>query len=184
MLFNPEEVLNFWFKEIPQKMWYKKDSEFDKKIINRFGSFYEQAIKGNLDSWIDKPNSALALIIILDQFSRNMFRGSLKAFEFDHKALSISKELIKNSKDKEIQISSRYFAYMPLMHSEDLDDQILSVKKLNSLLIEKGGKGENKFAKDHKDIIEKYGRFPHRNKTLNRKSTPGEEEFLKEHGGY
>ncbi len=176
-----QEILNFWFDENNKSMWFKKDIVFDKKIIDKFENLYKQASNGELSSWLDTPESSLALIILLDQFPRNMFRNSPKAFASDNLALTYAKLVIKKNYDKKISSDKLAFLYMPFMHSEKLADQNQSVA-----LFGKTGLTKNlEYAKEHREIIVRFGRFPHRNAILQRKTTDEEDKFLKEeHSGY
>ena len=192
-----DSVLDFWFgeldsqgREAPGKaeLWFKKSDAFDKEIREKFGEVWSQAVSGKLDEHVTSPRSALALIIVLDQFSRNLFRQSPEAFASDDKALSITKSGMEKGWDKELPLVMRHFFYMPFMHSEDLDDQKKSLELYNDLVklssppLNERFKTVYDFAKRHYDIIERFGRFPHRNSILGRESTPEEVEFLKQPG--
>lgn len=168
-----DDVLNFWFLELEAKDWWKKDSHLDNAIRDRFGAYHEAAKNGELDAWKETPKGALALILILDQFSRNIYRDTPDAFSADELALSISQEVIKSGKDKELSGTERSFLYMPFMHSESSEVHKVAVELFKEL-------GTNlEFELAHKKIIDQFGRYPHRNKILKRESTAEEIEFLK-----
>lgn len=174
-----ETVLTFWAHAGPEK-WWRKDADFDAEIARQFGELHRLAQLGELDSWeLASPDSALALIIVLDQFSRNLFRQDPKAFSSDKKALALCYSCIERKTDLAMREDLRSFAYLPLMHSEQLHDQERSVAISKTLK-----KPETlKAAIEHHDIIARFGRFPHRNLVLNRTSTTDEIAFL-ENGGF
>lgn len=172
------EILDFWFSQ-PQK-WWLKERDFDLTIRNRFEADLVQAVHGRYDPWKKTARGTLALIILLDQFSRNMYRDSPKAFSQDGLALEACKAGMKKGLDTKLSDQERAFFYMPLMHSENLEDQKESLKRFASLG-EAQSEG-NKYALLHYRIIERFGRYPHRNKILGRPSTPEEIEFLKQPG--
>ena len=179
-MFN--KVLSFWFERASPKQWFSKDDSFDQEIKKEFNNTYNQAIKGELDDWKKQANSCLALVIVLDQFSRNLFRNDKRAYAQDEKSIELTKYALGKDFDKELEGPQKAFLIMPLMHSEDLADQELCVT-LFSLWGEEYS--ENlKFAKEHRDIIKEFGRFPHRNKDLGREDTLEEKEFLKNHKGF
>lgn len=175
---TPHSVLHFWFQETPPELRFSKNESFDRKIRDRFLSTYEQIREGAFEDWKDSAEGTLALIIILDQFSRNMFRDTARMFESDEQALAIALEGIQMGRDKEIPIEQRAFFYMPLMHSEDIKvhDQALQ------LFSAPGLENNLKFEFLHRNILDKFGRYPHRNKILGRTSTEQEIEFLKTPG--
>ncbi len=175
MLHNYNQVIDFWFSN--QDKWFAKDPQFDLIITNQFLSLYKEAAESKLDEWQKEPLSMLALIIILDQFPRNIFRDDKRAYDLDKLAVSLTKKAIKLGFNKELQGNSNYlkFLYMPLMHSENLDDQKLSLKLFEELADIK----TYQYARAHYDIILLFRRFPHRNKILKRTSTRQEIEFLK-----
>ena len=173
------EILDFWFQN--SKKWFNWGGEFDTEITEKYLEIYNQAIEWELDEWIENPESCLALIIILDQFSRNMFRWDPRTFEYDFKALYIAKIALKKWYLEILPERHKSFILMPLMHSESLPDQDLCIKKF--IEISEDGKW-NTYAVKHRDIIAKFWRFPHRNKVLSRESTPEELEFLKIHTGF
>ena len=172
---NKEDVLDFWFKELTPKDWYKKDSDLDKRIKNRFLDTYHKACKGELWQWRETVEGRLAEIIVLDQFSRNMFRDQAQAFQYDYLAVALSQEACLQPKLHELEVSRRAFVFMPLMHSESQIVHELAVKMFSAVGLENSLNFELK----HKKIIDRFGRYPHRNDILKRKSTDEEIEFLK-----
>ncbi len=174
----PEEVLAFWRAAGP-KRWFAVDSAFDAQIRERFLATHEAAAAGRLSAWEDAAESALALLIALDQFPRNMFRGAARAFSTDALALAAARRAIGRGFDLETPMPERNFFYLPFEHSENLADQERCVA-----LTEATGDAEAvKWAKVHLDVIRRFGRFPHRNAALGRVSTPEEIAFL-ESGGF
>jgi uncharacterized protein (DUF924 family) len=184
-----QEILDFWFGKSnspefgkSQKKWFEKNVDFDSEVRSRFLSQYELAVSGQLDSWQDSAQECLALIIILDQFSRNMFRGTSQAFATDSKALIAADRAVKNKFDRSLLAVQRWFLYLPFEHSENIEHQQKSVELFSQL----GGDSENEmvidYARRHLEIIERFGRFPHRNQILGRETTPEEAEFLKQPG--
>ena len=170
------EVLRFWFTELTPEQWWQKDEELDKKILHRFQEFHHRASQCELYPWRETAKGRLAEIIVLDQFSRNMYRDTPKAFSQDTLALSLSQQAIAVGADKELNAVERSFLYMPFMHSESL-----LIHQQACLLFKANGNESNyQFELKHFDIIEKYGRYPHRNLILNRKSTADEVEFLQQ----
>lgn len=191
------EILDFWFgkltigescREDKRKLWWSKSHEMDHYIRNKFGKYIGFAIAEHLPKWLETPRGTLAYIIVLDQFSRHVFRNSKKAYSQDSLALKSCVEGMGKGFDTELHPIERTFFYMPLMHSEDMDMQKLSIRKYNELVSEyKPDKNlypllceSRDFAQRHFDIIEKFGRFPHRNKALRRESTTEENEFLQD----
>ncbi len=169
------KVLDFWFKELEPKDWYKKDDDLDKKILDNFLGTYEKAVRGELFSWRKSIEGRLAEILVLDQFSRNIFRGDRRAFEFDSLALMLSQEASRMKEAKELETIKKAFLYMPFMHSES---QLVHEEAVK-LFSESGLEGSLDFEFKHKEIIDEFGRYPHRNEILGRRSTPEEIEFLK-----
>lgn len=173
-----EEVNQFWFEELSQKDWWKKSDELDSKIKKRFGELHKIAKEGGLEPFRQSPEARLAEIIVLDQFSRNIYRDKPEAFASDELALSLAKEAVASGDDMKLPQQKRLFVYMPYMHSESLEVHDEAVK-----LFEKLGLEENlKYEHAHRDIIVRFGRYPHRNKILGRESTPEEVEFLEKPG--
>ena len=172
------EILDFWFSDKVKSLWFKKQESFDHEIQERFEPMYFAAKQGELDMWRNVPHSALALIIVLDQFPRNMYRQTPQAFATDNKAVEIAKYAISNNYQQSLTKEQQVFLYMPLMHSESKPDQALCVELFTEL-----GKEENlKFARKHQEIIQRFDRFPHRNEILGRESTKTEKEFLTQPG--
>jgi uncharacterized protein (DUF924 family) len=183
-----EEVLEFWFgrEDEPgfgefREAWFRKDPEFDQMVRDRFQDLYEGAARGDLDAWKDEAHSCLALAILLDQFPRNMFRGGPRSYATDRKAQEIAEYAVDRALDRELPAFQRMFLYMPFMHSEDLEHQRRSVELFGVLGGEDDGDSSH-YAVQHMEIIERFGRFPHRNEVLGRQTTPEEAEFLTQPG--
>ena len=176
---NAKKILNFWFKEsLPEELFRQKDS-FDEKIRNKFFSDYEKAIINEYDDWQDEPKSCLALIILLDQFSRNLYRNDKKAFGQDYKCRLIVNEAIDRGDLEKLSINEKLFSLLPLLHSEEISDHTYVHNLSNAHLKDHPQITLIKSSwKDHTDVIKKFKRYPHRNKVLNRQSTPDEIEFL------
>lgn len=173
-----QDVLNFWFEECAPPQWFKKDPAFDHAIRERFGEVIERALNGGLDDWTESSEGCLALILVLDQFTRNVYRGTSKAFAGDDKALSISDLCRERGYIEHPHQGFRHFMLIPMMHSEDLQVQEASLP-----LFEKHTDDRvYQFAVRHRDIIARFGRYPHRNHDLGRASTDEELAFLKEPG--
>jgi len=173
-----DDILSFWFTEISSSQWWVKDTNFDALIANRFLALHEQANKCELFEWRKSAKGRLAEIIVLDQFSRNIFRDTPKAFSSDPLALALSQEAISLGKHNELNEIERSFMYMPYMHSESLSihDTALDLFKANGI------QSTIDFEMKHREIIAKFGRYPHRNSILNRVSSSEEIEFLKQPG--
>lgn len=168
------EIIKFWFDEIPSKNWWIKDSDFDNDLQERFLHIYEKAVRCELFSWRMSAEGRLAEIIVLDQFARNMFRGDPRSFLYDPLALSLSQTAIQIGADKELESSKKAFLYMPYMHSESAAIHEEAVK----IFSQSGLESNLDFELKHKAIIDRFGRYPHRNEILGRKSTTEELEFL------
>ncbi len=175
---NPTSILKFWFEEIDRSLWFKKDDEFDQLLIERYGDLHTQAAQGELYIWRETAQGRLAEIIVLDQFSRNMFRNSAKAFAQDGMALVLAQEAIRVADDLILNTMQRTFLYMPFMHSESLAIHDIAVE----LFTRNGIQNNLDFELKHKAIIERFGRYPHRNAVLDRKNTPQEFDFLNQPG--
>ncbi|MBL4602397.1 MAG: DUF924 domain-containing protein [Emcibacteraceae bacterium] len=171
-----QEVIDFWFNEINPADWWTKKTIFDKKIKSRFYDIYKKAALGELVNWRYKPLSALAEIIILDQFPRNMFREKKQSFATDPLAVCLSQTAVDKGFDKELTIDQRAFLYMPLMHSESREIH----KSTKFLFSAEGMENYLKFEIQHKAIIDRFDRYPHRNKILGRRSKKAEILFLEE----
>jgi uncharacterized protein (DUF924 family) len=183
-----DEVLDFWFGREGgpgyggfREEWFTKNPEFDAEVLSRFGDLYEEAAAGDLDGWRDDARSCLALVIVLDQFPRNMFRGDPNTYAADPKAQETAEYAVDHALDRELPEFQRAFLYMPFMHSEDLDHQRRAIELFGTLQ-EWGGADPTHYAVLHMRIVERFGRFPHRNEILGRQTTPEEAEFLKEPG--
>ena len=170
------EVIKFWFEETQPQQWFQKNADFDAEITDRFMGAYKMARDGFFDEWMKDAKGCLALCIILDQFPRNMFRGSAESYATDEKARKIAKHALDSKFDQLLSVMERHFLYMPYMHSEDLEDQEKSVKLFEAI------KDENpvayKYALTHRDDIVTYGRFPYRNEVLGRENTEAEKAYL------
>lgn len=177
---RPDAVIDFWFTKSGEKEWFTKDVKFDAVIRKQFLKTYEAVAAGETADWRTDPLGRLAEIIVLDQFARNMFRDTPRAFALDPLALVLSQEALRMNADKVLDRRERRFFYMPFMHSESKKIQKRSVEIFRAY----GDKEVLKFAIDHKKIIDRFGRFPHRNVILDRKSTPAEKAFLKTHQGF
>ena len=177
-LATPAQVLDFWFGADPEK-WFSRDDAFDAAIVEAFLPTYEAGKAGRLADWEAAPESALALIIVLDQFSRNMFRGSARVFGTDAPALAVAKHAVARGFDQKLALPKRNFFYMPFMHSEDLAEQ----ERCVALSRQSADENTLKYAELHADIIRRFGRFPHRNAVLGRTTTPAEQAFL-DAGGF
>ena len=173
-----KEVIKFWFEEISQTQWWKKDAEFDQLIASRFSKVHEQASRCELYQWRETAEGRLAEIIVLDQFSRNIYRDSPLSFATDSLALALGQEAIRSGADKAVPEGMRSFFYMPFMHSESA-----VIHEEAVLLYEAyGNEGNLNFELRHKTIIDRFGRYPHRNEVLGRDSTVDEIEFLSHPG--
>jgi uncharacterized protein (DUF924 family) len=169
------EVLDFWFLEIGTARWFAKDATIDDEIRARFLALHERILAGRAGDHAT-PRAALASVVVLDQFSRNMFRGSPRAFAADPLARRLARETIAQGLDTSLTNEERAFLYMPFEHSEEREDQALSCELFGRL----GNDYWTEYAQAHKVIIDRFGRFPHRNAVLGRESTPEEIEFLKD----
>ena len=182
-----EKVLRFWFADEPgsgdstlQSRWFFPTPEFDRLCTTRFLASYEGAAHERLQDWKHEPRSCLALVLLLDQFPRNMFRGTARAFATDPKARELSRHAIESGFDRELSPLMRMFLYLPLEHSENLDDQLESVRLSCVLAAENHDYPEIlEHAEQHLEIIRRFGRFPGRNRALGRQSTLEEMDFLK-----
>ena len=178
MIATPQEVWGFWFVECEPADWFKKSEEFDDEIRSRFLETYEAIVNGETADWRRSAKGRLAEIIVLDQFSRNMFRDNAKAFAADALAVELAKEALSDWDAFTVQ--ERSFVVMPFMHSESLAVHDWAAKWFD----EPGLERRKKYELLHREIIERFGRYPHRNRVLGRTSTPEEEAFLKEHPGF
>ena len=179
------EVLDFWFGTPRGKAraeWFRKDERFDEEIRRRFGEVHAAAARRELEDWRAAPESMLALLIVLDQFSRNLYRGDRRAFAQDGHARVCAGEALVRGDDKDSLPVERQFLYLPFEHSEDRADQALAVSLMSQLEEYPETRGLSQWAIKHQVIVERFGRFPHRNAILGRASTPEETEFLKTPG--
>jgi uncharacterized protein (DUF924 family) len=183
-------VLDFWFGApddprhlLPRQQWFVKDDAFDALIRERFGTLIERAIAGELRHWAATPAGALAQIVVLDQFTRNAFRGDARAFAGDARAPAAAQALVASGQDRTLPGVQRQFVYLPFEHAEDLAVQREGIRLFAQLERDEPAVGELLiWAQRHHDIIERFGRFPHRNAALGRTSTPEELEFLRQPG--
>lgn len=183
---NPADVLEFWFGAPGsaehgslRKCWFEKDPAFDAEIRRRFLALVDEAAAGRLDDWADRPEGLLALIVLLDQFPRNLFRDAPRAFATDAQALALAQQALAQGVDAQLMPVARAFIYLPFEHSEDLAMQDRAVA-LFSALAQHGEAFASylDYAERHRDVIRRFGRFPHRNAILGRTSTPEEIAFL------
>lgn len=178
---TPEEVLKFWLDDCEPMDWYRVDEELDATIRDRFEPVWNKAKGGGLGQWMAYASGCLAYVILTDQFSRNMFRGTGKAFASDFCARAVAKQAISKGWDMRIDMPARQFFYTPLLHSENLCDQDRCVRLMKERL---GSSGESLLhAKAHRQVIRDFGRFPYRNEALGRKNTAAEDAYLA-NGGY
>lgn len=177
-LVTAAEIVSFW-RNAGRDRWFEKNDDFDLTIKSKFLATHMAAVLGKLRAWEDSAEGALALVIVLDQFSRNMFRGTAQAFAADALAREVADRAIAQGFDQATEQALRPFFYLPFMHSELLTDQDRCVRLYEAL----GDPEQSKYATTHRDIIAKFGRFPHRNRALGRVSTLDEQEFL-DGGGF
>ena len=173
-----EKVIEFWFEEIDRSLWFKKDESFDALIRSRFSAIHTRAINGELFEWRTTSLGMLAEIIVLDQFSRNMYRGKPESFAYDLTALTLAQSAIARLADADLTTDQKSFMVMPFMHSESP----LIHHQAVSLFTKLGVDATLIYERRHQAIIEKFGRYPHRNTILGRASTPDEVEFLSQPG--
>jgi uncharacterized protein (DUF924 family) len=187
---SPSQVLGFWFADGTdawRQAWFVRDAAFDEAIRERFGATLEQAGRGALDHWNADAEGTLALAIVLDQFPRNLFRGTARAFAFDERARAIAADAVRRGVDLALVPLQRMFLYLPFEHGETMDDQDLSVALFEGLrdtpLLARPD-GAIDYAWRHRAVIQRFGRFPHRNEALARSSTPEEQAWLAAGGGF
>ena len=174
-----EQVTRYWFEELPPQAWFRKDTRVDDAIRERFATLHDEIARIRPEQ-LTTPRDCLAAVIVLDQFPRNMFRDSPRSFATDALALSISQHAIAAGLDQQLDRQQRWFLYMPFQHSEDRAAQARSIELFTQL-----NDPENLgYAQRHKEIIERFGRFPHRNEVLGRLSTPEEAQFVATHSGF
>ncbi|MFD2166473.1 DUF924 family protein [Thalassotalea euphylliae] len=172
------DVIHYWFEELTPQQWWIKDNKLDMQITNRFAQLHRQAMQGELFRWRETALGSLAEVIVLDQFSRNIYRDTAKSFAADPLALALAQQAISKSYDKEVSEQQRGFFYLPFMHSES----VIIHKEAVKLYKELGNENNLSFELQHQAIIERFGRYPHRNSILGRQSTSEEQAFLKEPG--
>ena len=175
---QPQSILHFWFTELTPKDHFAKDATLDETIRARFGSTLAAAARCELFAWRVTPEGRLAEVLVLDQFSRNVYRDSPRAFAQDALALALAQELVASGQDRSLPLAQRSFAYMPYMHSESA----LVHTQAALLFAQPGMEDTLRFELRHKEIIDRFGRYPHRNALLGRESTPEELAFLSEPG--
>lgn len=173
------EILDFWFAPGMADQWFKKDPAFDQRVREHFFATYEKAVAGALESWRDSAEGCVALCLLLDQAPRNLFREDLRAFASDEQARAVTRHALAQGFDKDLTQAQRLFLYLPLEHCENLADQEDAVRLIGAL-------DENPdwvtYTVQHRDIIARFGRFPHRNDVLGRATTPAEAAFLTQPG--
>jgi uncharacterized protein (DUF924 family) len=184
-----DEVLAFWFgpSDAPgsggaRKEWFVKDEGFDAQIRERFGALIESALAGGLEQWLDAPETALAYVILLDQFTRNAFRDTPASFAGDARALAAARLIVARGWDTRMTPVHRWFCYLPFEHSERIEDQHESLRLFGLLRDDPVAGGAYEWAVKHCEVIERFGRYPHRNAILGRASTPQELAFLAQPG--
>jgi uncharacterized protein (DUF924 family) len=174
---TPAEILSFW-RAAGNDRWYMRNDPFDAEVRDRYLGLWRKAARGGLSYWEASDDGALALVIVLDQFPRNMFRGDALTYSSDTLARDVARRAIDRQADLRIDPDLLEFLYMPFMHSEQLSDQLRCIE----LFREIGNTEQLKYAEHHADIIRRFGRFPHRNSILGRMTTPDEQAFLNEGG--
>lgn len=184
-----DDILAFWFSSPdqigfgkPQKKWFRKDPQFDQEICDRFLSTYKKAFAGALDHWQQNAQGCLALLLLLDQFPRNMFRETPQAFATDEQALAVAQSVVERNLDQQLPYVQRWFIYLPFEHSEQWEHQQRSLQLWKTLQKHSDSADAIHYAQRHADIIQRFGRFPHRNKILGRESTSEEQAFLSQRG--
>ena len=169
-----QNILDYWYSNEMRTRWFASTPALDDEIRSKFETLWQRASRGELDDWKQTAEGCLALAIVLDQLPLNMFRGMPVCFQTEQQAIEVSKYAIAKKFDQQIVVERLVFLYMPLMHSEKLEDQDMSVSLFAAAKLE----NNLRFAQHHRELIRKYGRFPHRNRILNRVSTPAESEYL------
>jgi len=171
---SPQSIVDFWFSDAVRPLWFKSTAEFDNQLRDRFGMVWQDAAAGKLDRWAESAEGALALVILLDQIPLNIYRGKARSFSTEAKAREIAERAIDKGWDTTLPDEQKAFLYMPFMHSETLADQDQAVA-----LYQAAGLEDNlKFAQHHQDIIQRFGRFPHRNEILGRQNSEAEQAYL------
>jgi uncharacterized protein (DUF924 family) len=169
-----QALVNFWFSEEASKYWFNSTTAFDHQLLAEYGAFWQQAKQGELNQWGETAIGSLALVILLDQIPLNIFRGKPDSFSTEAQSILVARAAIGSGFDAVLTTQQRSFLYMPFMHSENLQDQVLALK-----LFDQPGLEDNlRFSKHHRDIVERFGRFPHRNIILGRESSQAEIKYL------
>ena len=186
---DAQEVLDFWFGKQTDPVfgsdrveWFRKEPAFDDSIRSRFGALIERGLRGELEAWAEAPTSALAQVIVLDQFTRNVYRDTAAAFAGDARALATAQDAVARGLDRALKPFGRWFLYMPFEHAEDAAAQQRSLALFGALAEESGLAAPLEWAQKHADVIARFGRYPHRNAILGRASTPEEVVFLSQPG--
>lgn len=185
---NYREVLDFWFNELRPRDWFNGGDSVDRAIEERFEPLIESVHQGHCQHWLESPQGRLASIIVLDQFPRNIYRRTPRSFAYDARALELSKEGVSQGVDLKLQPIQRVFFYLPLEHSEKMEDQDLSLERFARVVLNAKPEEAETFrsylhyAWRHYEIIKRFGRYPHRNDVLGRQATPAEVKFLKQPG--
>jgi len=184
-----QRVLAFWFgapgspeRGGPRVEWFRKDDAFDDAIRTQFGEAVAIALAGGFGEWCTTADGSLARILLLDQFTRNIFRGAARAFAGDERALATAEDAVARGFDRELTPHERWFVYMPFEHAESVPAQHRSLELFGALAREMGDDGALVWARKHAEVIFRFGRYPHRNAILGRASTPEEEAYLREPG--
>ena len=177
---KPSDILGYWFSEGAKARWFEPDAAFDAELKQLFEPALEKAKSGALASWSENPAGALALVVLLDQISRNLYRNTPEAFAADPLAIGIARDAVARAFDERLNTDERSVLYMPFMHSERIEDQDEGVRQFTALRLD----NSLDFMRRHRDIIARFGRFPHRNAILGRPSTPEELAFLQQPGSH
>lgn len=183
---TPAEIVAFWFSDRARPLWFVRDAEFDAEIRRRFGEAHRAAMEGRFEHWSTSPEGALALVILLDQFSRNLYRGTARAFAADARARAVASAALARGFDQLLPHGRRWFLYLPFEHSESLADQERAVALFRAHADAASGAEREQaqelldYAQRHLEAIRRFGRFPHRNAVLGRETTPEEAEYLRD----
>ena len=175
-----QDLIDFWFSDEASQYWFKSTDAFDQLLVDSHADTWQRAKQGELDNWQRTATGSLALVIVLDQLPLNMFRGTAKSFSTEAQSRAVARSAIEKAYDQELPANQKSFMYMPFMHSEDLNDQAIGVE----LFSQPGLESNLRFAKHHYDLVERFGRFPHRNKILGRESSEAEKDFLYSKEGF
>jgi len=171
---EPDDVIRYWFDEIAPRQWWTRDAEFDRALAARFGALHGAATRCELSAWRDRPVGRLAEVIVIDQFSRNLYRDDPRSYAFDPLALCLAQEALRSGADQALPVAQRAFLYMPFMHSESAIIHARALELFGAPGLEANLRSE----RQHKAIIDRFGRYPQRNRVLGRASTPDELAFL------